>query len=101
MWCAAGVQKGEAMRSIMLDLLSDAYQSGLADKGGVRLPQEVVGPLVTVISVETMAVCWQTSTRALCYISLPWDVTVPSSCGHVSRQYACPLDGCCTLAGAM
>ena len=67
--CAAGVLKGEAMRSIMLDLLSDAYQSGLADKGGVRLPQEVVGPPLLVISINTLAVCWQTSTGTLCYLS--------------------------------
>ena len=51
--CAAGVQKGEAVRSIMLHLLSDAYQSGLADKGGVRLPQEVVGPPVPLISIKS------------------------------------------------
>ena len=65
--CAAGVQKGEAMRSIMLDLLSDAYQSGLADKGGVRLPQDVVRPPLPVILINTLAACWQISTRALCF----------------------------------
>ena len=68
-WCVAGVQKGEVMRSIMLDLLSDAYQSGLADKGGVRLPQDMVGPSLPVIPINTLAACWQSSTRALCYPS--------------------------------
>lgn len=40
----AGVQKGSAMRSILQDLLSDSYQSSLAIKGGIPLPQDVVRP---------------------------------------------------------
>ena len=57
--CAAGAQRGEAMRSIMLDLLSDSYHSGLADRGGVRLPQEVVGPPVPVL----VSISWQSAGR--------------------------------------
>ena len=40
----AGVQKGNAVRGILQDLLSDGYQSGLAEKGGIPLPQDVVRP---------------------------------------------------------
>ena len=58
------------MRSIMLDLLSDAYQSGLADKGGVRLPQEVVRPPLPALSISTLAACWQNTARILCYLSM-------------------------------
>lgn len=38
----AGVAKGNAMRGILQALLSDSYQSSLADRGGVPLPQDVV-----------------------------------------------------------
>lgn len=38
----AGVQKGNAMRGILLDLLSDSYQSSLPAKGGISLPQDMV-----------------------------------------------------------
>ena len=31
------------MRGILQSLLSDSYQSSLADRGGVPLPQDVVG----------------------------------------------------------
>ena len=41
-WLFAGVQKGNAMRAILNDLLSDAFQSSLPEKGGVPLPQNLV-----------------------------------------------------------
>ena len=58
----AGVNKGNAMRSILLDLLSDTYQSSLPDKGAIPLPRDVVRFRATQACTTHEKVCmcsWQ------------------------------------------
>ena len=88
----------------MLDLLSDAYQSGLADKGGVRLPQEVVGPPVPVISIDFWQHAGTLASTYLCCVStasflIDHDISLRHLIMPLSSAHALVLIGCCWRRG--